>query len=178
MSYYDELKKSMDYLGKNQKSKFLGQAVVNKGTAMTNTFKNVDKKKLIELPVAEEMQMGMTTGLIMQGFIPISVYPRMNFLILAINQLVNHLDKINEMTDNYYSSKAIIRTAVGSKKPLDPKSQHVGDFSYSIEKMAKNINVVRLKEKKQIFKEYKKAIDRNDNVSTLLIEYADYYNTK
>ena len=32
--------------------------------------------------------------------------------------------------------------------------------------------------KKQIFKEYKKAIDRNDNVSTLLIEYADNYNTK
>ena len=178
MSYYDELKKSMDYMGKNPKSIFLGQAVMDKGTAMTNTFKGVDKKKLIELPVAEEMQMGMTNGLIMQGFVPISIYPRMNFLLLAINQLVNHLDKINEMTDNHYKSKAIIRTAVGSKKPLDPKSQHVGDFSYSIKRMAKNIKVVCLKEKNQIFREYKKAIDRKDNVSTILIEYADYYNLK
>ena len=41
------------------------------------------------------------------------------------------------MTNNFYKSKAIIRTAVGSKKPLDPKSQHVGDFSYALEKMAK-----------------------------------------
>tara|TARA_Y100000816_G_C26102122_1_gene584446 strand:+ start:959 stop:1495 length:537 start_codon:yes stop_codon:yes gene_type:complete len=178
MSYYNELKKSMDYLGKNPKTKFLGQAVLDKGTAMTNTFNDINKGKLIELPVVEEMQMGITTGLIMQGYIPVSIYPRMNFLLLAINQLVNHLDKLNEMTKNYYKSKAIIRTAVGSKKPLDPKSQHVGDFSYSLKRMAKNLNIVCLKETEQIFPEYKKALNRKDNVSTILIEYADYYNSK
>ena len=46
------------------------------GTAMTNTLVNVDKK--IELPVAE-MQMGMTLGMLMEGFVPISIYPRWNF---------------------------------------------------------------------------------------------------
>ena len=37
------------------------------GTAMSNTLKGVDAKRLIELPVAEEMQMGMTTGLALAG---------------------------------------------------------------------------------------------------------------
>ena len=40
--------------------------------------------------------MGMTIGLLMAGKIPVSIYPRWNFLLLAINQLVNHLDKLTE----------------------------------------------------------------------------------
>ena len=45
----------MDYLAKNKKTIFIGQAVEYAGTAMTNTLKDVDKKKLYEFPVAEEM---------------------------------------------------------------------------------------------------------------------------
>ena len=178
MKYFKELKKSMEYLASNPKTRFLGQAVEVPGTAMSNTLKNIKKNKLIELPVAEEMQMGITTGMIMNGLIPISIYPRWNFLILAINQLVNHLDKLNEMTNNYYKSKAIIRTSIGSQRPLHPQSQHIGDFTRPIKMLSKNINVVKLNEPKQIFPAYKKALDRRDNVSTILVEYGDFYNEK
>ena len=44
--------------------------------------------------------------------------------------------------------------------------------------MCKNINVVKLDEPNKIFKEYKKALIRKDNVSTILIEYGDFYNSK
>ena len=44
--------------------------------------------------------------------------------------------------------------------------------------MCKNINVVKLKDPKKIFKEYKKALNRKDGVSTILVEYGDYYNEK
>ena len=178
MKYFEELKKSMEYLSLNPKTRFLGQAVEVPGTAMSNTLKNIKQNKLIELPVAEEMQMGITTGMIMNGLIPVSIYPRWNFLILAINQLVNHLDKLNEMTNNYYKSKAIIRTSIGSKRPLNPQSQHVGDFTKPIQMLSKNINVVKLKEPNQIFPAYKKALDRKDNVSTIIVEYGDFYNEK
>lgn len=178
MKYFEELKKSMEYLALNPKTRFLGQAVEVPGTAMSNTLKDIKKNKLIELPVAEEMQMGITTGMIMNGLIPVSIYPRWNFLILAINQLVNHLDKLNEMTNNYYKSKAIIRTSIGSKRPLNPQSQHVGDFTKPIQMLSKNINVVKLKEPNQIFPAYKKALDRKDNVSTIIVEYGDFYNEK
>jgi hypothetical protein len=82
------------------------------------------------------------------------------------------------MTNNYYKSKAIIRTSIGSKRPLYPQSQHVGDFTIPIRKMVKNLEVVKLKDPKDIFSSYKKAINRKDNVSTILIEYGDYYNEK
>ena len=117
MKYFEELKKSMNYLAKNKRTIFLGQAVKVPGTAMSNTFKEINPNKLIELPVAEEMQMGMTNGFAINGLIPVSVFPRWNFLLLAMNQLINHLDKIKLMSNDRYKTKVIVRTGIGSKKP-------------------------------------------------------------
>ena len=91
MKYFDELVRAMDYLAQNEKTVFMGQAVVNKGTAMFNTLKNIDMNRRIELPVAEEMQLGMSIGMALEGYIPVTFYPRWNFLLLATNQIVNHL---------------------------------------------------------------------------------------
>ena len=66
---------------------------------MSNTLKGISKKKLLELPVAEELQMGVTLGLSMDGNIPISIYPRWNFLLYAVNQLINHVDKFKIMAE-------------------------------------------------------------------------------
>ena len=38
---------------------------------------------------------------------------------MCINQLVNHLDKLKDMTGKN-SSQAIIRTSIGSERPLHP----------------------------------------------------------
>ena len=108
MKYVTELTKSMDFLAKDKRIIFLGQAVAYPGTGMTNTLKNVSKEKLYELPVAEEMQMGLTIGLALNNFVPVSIYPRWNFLLLATNQLVNHLDKIKVMSNGKFKTKAII----------------------------------------------------------------------
>ena len=107
------------------------------------------------------MQMGISIGLVMQKFVPISIYPRLNFLMLSMNQLVNHLDKFNQMTYNKFKSKVIIRTSIGSERPLHPQYQHVGDFTSALSEMCPSLNVVRLDETKDIFKSYKKAIDPN-----------------
>ena len=178
MKYFTELKKSMNYLGKNKKTIFIGQAVEVPGTSMSNTLKDINTKKLIELPVAEEMQMGITVGLSLNGSIPISIFPRWNFLLLAMNQLINHLDKIKIMSNNGFKAKSIIRTSIGSQRPLHPQHQHVGDFTNAVRKMCTNIDVVKLTEPKQIFSSYKKALNRKDNKSTILVEFGDYYNEK
>ena len=60
--------------------------------------------------MAEELQMGITTGLALNGSIPVSIFPRWNFLMLAMNQLINHLDKINIMSNNgYIKNKHTVR---------------------------------------------------------------------
>ena len=178
MKYFDELKKSMNYLSANRSTIFIGQAVEVPGTAMSNTLNDINPKKLLELPVAEELQMGMTLGLAISGQIPISIYPRWNFLLVGLNQLINHLDKINIMSNNGYKVKAIIRTSVGSQRPLHPQHQHIGDFTNQVRKMCSTIDVIKLSETKDIFKSYKKALNRKDGKCTLLVEYGDYYNEK
>lgn len=45
MKYFDEIKKSMEYISKEKNSVFLGQAVNVPGTAMFNTLKDISPKK-------------------------------------------------------------------------------------------------------------------------------------
>jgi pyruvate/2-oxoglutarate/acetoin dehydrogenase E1 component len=178
MKYFDELKRSMDFLAKDPRTVFMGQAVAVAGTAMTNTLKDVPRDKLIELPVAEEMQMGMTTGMALTGMIPISIFPRWNFLLCGMNQLINHLDKLDVMSNGRYKAKSIIRTGIGSQRPLHPQHQHIGDYTEALRLMCTTLEVIRLDEPADIFPAYEKALMREDGRSTLIVEYGDYYNEK
>ena len=178
MKYFDELKRSMEWLAEKEDTLFLGQAVEYPGTALTNTIANVDKSKLLEMPVNEEMQMGMTLGMALNGSVPVSFFPRWNFLILAANQLVNHIDKINIMSDGGYKPKIIIRTAIGSQRPLHPQHQHISDFTAGFKALCDYVDIVRLEEPHQIFNAYKHAYERTDNRPTLLVEWGDFYNEK
>ncbi len=176
MSYRSELIRSMKYLSKNRKVIFLGQSVNYSGNAIFNTLNDISSKKKIELPVFEDTQMGLSTGLALNGFIPVTCYPRFDFLILSLNQLVNHLDKINEMSLGKLKAKVIIRTSIGAKKPLDGGPQHTQDHTSALKKMLKSVEVIKLNKTEQIFKAYKKALNRKDGRSTLIVEYGAYYN--
>ena len=178
MKYFDELKRSMNFLAQDPRTIFIGQAVAVAGTSMTNTLRDVPANRLLELPVAEEMQMGMTTGLAIAGLVPVSIFPRWNFLLSAISQLVNHLDKVQIMSNGGYNAKAIIRTGIGSDRPLHPQYQHVGDYTDAIRAMCTTIEVIRLEEASEIFPAYERALLREDGRSTILVEYGDFYNEK
>ena len=45
MKYFDELKRTMEWLSIQQSTVFIGQAVEVPGTAMFNTLKDIDIKK-------------------------------------------------------------------------------------------------------------------------------------
>ena len=174
MNYFQELKKSMEWLSKQDKTIFIGQGVEEKGTGISNSLIDIPKNKLLEMPVIEEFQMGICNGMALDGHIPICIFPRWNFLFLAVNQLVNHLDKIPIYSD--YRPRIIIRTAIGSINPLNPQTQHIGDFTTSFKTMLSTIEVIRLDNVNEIFSAYEYAYNRNDGKSTLLIEWADKYN--
>ena len=98
MKYKDELIKSMEWLGKKENTMFIGQAMSYSGHTISSTLEKVPVEKKYELPVLEELQMGMSTGLAIEGYVPITCYPRFDFFILTLNQTVNHLDKMEEMS--------------------------------------------------------------------------------
>ena len=176
MTYKEELVNAMEILAQHEKTIFLGQSGACSGNALYKTLEKVPKEKRIEMPIIEDTQMGMSIGLSLEGFIPVSIFPRMDFLILAINQLANHLDKIKEMSNNQFSPKVIIRTSLGATAPLYPGIQHCSDYTEALKCMLKNIRVVKLENSKDIVLEYKKALEAEH--STLLIEVSDLYDSE
>jgi len=176
MKYEDELKKSMKFLGEQENTIFVGQQTAYKGNALYNTLEYVPQEKRIEFPVAEEFQTGFCTGLSLENYVPISFYPRMDFIILSLNQMINHLDKFEVMTNGRYKPKQIIRTAVGSLQPLNGGVQHTQNYSSELKSMTTNIDVVFLEEAEQIFNSFVDAY--NSSKSTILVEYGDFYKIK
>ncbi len=178
MKYFDELKKSMEWLGSKENIIFIGQAVEVPGTAMFNTLKDIEKTKRVELPVFEDTQLGMSIGMSLTGKKVISIFPRWNFLLCATNQLVSHLDKLPIISEGKVTPNILIRTAVGSQRPLFPGYQHIGNMSSAFREMLSNVEIIELFEPEDIFPAYKKAFERNDGKSTILVEFQDFYNEK
>jgi len=141
--YKDALTNQMTLLGQKNNVIFIGQQIVYAGNPMSTTLGSVPKEKMIELPVMEETQMGMTLGIAMTGKTVVTFYPRWDFIILASNQLINHVDKYNLMTG--HNANILIRLGKGSDKPLDPGHQHKGNYINEYKSMCPNITFHDLK---------------------------------
>jgi len=173
-SYKEEVIKSMEILGRDERVIFIGQTVEYSGSAIFGSLGNADFNKRIELPIMEDSQMGMSIGLSLMGFIPVSIYPRFDFLICAMNQLINHLDKIKEVSNGEFKPKVIIRTQIGGTSPIYPGVQHCSDYTDGLKKILKEVDVVKLEKVEDIFPAYQRALESDR--STLLIEVGDLYN--
>jgi pyruvate/2-oxoglutarate/acetoin dehydrogenase E1 component len=174
LSYFGALAEAMRLCAEAENSVFIGQGVgLHGGTTMSQTLHYVPEAKRLEMPVAEDMQMGMAIGMSLEGLLPICIFPRWNFLLLAANQLINHLDRLPLYSDGGYQPKVIIRTAIPSTVPFNPGPQHDDDFTEAFTLMTRTIKVVRLSNAEQIVPAYKAALECEG--STLLVEYTHYY---
>ena len=106
------------------------------------------------------------------------MFPRFDFFILACNQLVNHLDKMRDMSKGEMTPRVIIRVAVGTKTPIDAGPQHTQNHTEAFRKMLTEVNVVEILEPEDVFPAFKEAYERSDSKSTLIIEHGEYYGTK
>jgi pyruvate/2-oxoglutarate/acetoin dehydrogenase E1 component len=178
MKYKDELIRAMSWLGEKEDTVFLGQACKVSGHSISSTLTHVPQDKRIELPVFEETQLGISTGMALEGFVTITMYPRFDFFVLAMNQLINHLDKMNDMSKGDMRPRVIIRVAVGAKNPIDAGPQHTQNHTEALRKMLTDVHVVELLEPDQIFPAFKEAYEREDSKATLIVEHGEFYGTK
>ena len=169
MTYKKEIIRSMKLISKNKKSIFIGQSVAVPGNLLFSSLKDVPKNQKLELPIFEETQMGIAIGLALNGFLPISCYPRFDFFILSLNQTVNHIDKLNQISSNEFNPFVIIRVMVGSKKPVNAGIQHTMDYSKELRQMLKYIDVIQLKDSKEVYRSYNKVLKEKKN--TVFVEY-------
>lgn len=171
--YKDALSNAMNKLSNLNDTIFIGQQIVYAGNPMSTTLGSVPKEKMIEVPVMEETQMGMSLGLAMTGKRVVTFYPRWDFIICASNQLINHIDKIKLMNNGETNINLIIRLGKGSDKPLDPGHQHKGNYFEEFKSMCPNIEFHDLKTPFDIDLAYEYAI--GEGGIHILVEYPELY---
>lgn len=148
---------AMNMLGENPRTIFVGQSVRYDGARIFTTLDGVPMDKREEHPVIEDHQLGYCIGLAMIGKLPVCIFPRIDFMLLAVNQLVNHLDKIPDMWG--IRPKVIIRTTVGRKKPLDAGPQHTNNHTDAFRLMLNSVNVRELRFASEVVPTYHEALE-------------------
>jgi len=69
--------------------------------------------RVFETPTAENSSLGIAVGLAISGHKPIVVHQRLDFFLLAMDQLVNAAAKWRYMFGDQYNTAMIIRLIVG-----------------------------------------------------------------
>ena len=156
-----EVNRAMKMLAKEPNVLFLGQSMRYDGAAIYDSMDGVPMKLRVEMPVAEDFQMGYCIGLSLAGKLPVCIFPRMDFMLLCMNQLVNHLDKLPLYG---WKPKVIIRTRVGSKEPLNAGPQHTQDHSSAFNKMLTSVELIRVGFSEDVLPAYRRALAARHSV--------------
>jgi pyruvate/2-oxoglutarate/acetoin dehydrogenase E1 component len=170
MTYKDYITREMNLLAENPDVFFLGQQV-GEGD-FYGTLKDIPASRRIEMPVAEEMQMGISIGMSLEGLLPVSIFQRMDFLPRAMDQIVNHLNITEQLSRGKFSPRVIIRTTIGATTPLYPGLQHAKDLIKGFQAMV-DFPVLDLKTREDIADGYRLA--RETPRSIMLVERQDLY---
>jgi len=136
MRYGEAIKKCMEDLSKDPRVLFIGYNLIH-GSKAYGSLKDISPRKIIETPVAENLMVGLSTGLAIEGFRPVLIFERHDFMLNGLDAMVNHLDKLEKLSNGQYSPSVIIRAIVGSKYPINPGPQHMQDFTRIYKKIFK-----------------------------------------
>ena len=173
MNYFDQMQRTMTWLGEKD-ILFVGQTAAVPGTFMYPTHNFVPIEKKLEFPVNESLQTQFALGVALTGKKVISIYPRLNFMLLATGDIVNMIDKVLDISQQRMNPHIILRVAIGPDAPVHPGHQHVGDYSDAFASMCNNITVYKLDKAEKIFPIYKKAIENPGQY--IIIEDGRLYN--
>jgi len=171
MNYKEAIKKSMEELAKDKNTIFLGYNI-RFGSKAYGTLKDIDESQKLETPLAENLMVGLAIGMSLEGLRPVLFFERHDFMLIALDAIVNHLDKIEEMSKGEFKMPVIIRATIGSNSPLDPGVQHTQDFTEVFKKLI-NFKIFEPKNVREVFKAYKEA--KKLDKPCMIIERRDLY---
>ena len=172
MSYKQQLTFAMEELAKDPLVRFVGYGVKIGGRAM-GTLKNVPDSQLIEMPVAESLMVSFAIGLSLKGLKPVVFIERFDFILNAMDAIVNHLDKIGDISHGEFKPTMILRIVVGNRdKPLFTGKTHTQDFTFALDHLV-TFPVIQLDQASFIKSAYKRAHEDLCGCSTAIVEYKD-----
>jgi pyruvate/2-oxoglutarate/acetoin dehydrogenase E1 component len=173
-SYKEQLTAAMTALGADPLTRFVGYGMHKNGGL--GTLKAVPRAQTVDMPVAENLLVGAAMGMALTGLRPLVYIERMDFILNAMDAIVNHLDKAASLSRGEWSPGVIIRTTVGNKaKPLFTGAPHVQDFTEAFRSMVQ-MPVIRLlaEDTDRIPQIYAAAAaQQREGKSCLIVEFKD-----
>lgn len=113
LNYGEAIREGFDYLLTENSNVFvLGQGLWSPwyvGNSMTDLDKKFGKDRIIDTPVSESACTGAAVGAGLAGARPIVVHPRLDFMLYAMDAIVNQAAKWSHMTGGQASPAVTIR---------------------------------------------------------------------
>ena len=135
---------------------FIGYNVA-KGDAM-GTLKEVPAEQKLETPVAENLMSGLAIGMSFEEFLPVLYFERHDFMMVAMDAIVNHVDKIERISHGEFKVPVIIRAVTADGGPFYSGITHSQDFT-EVLKAAVTFPVYDPKNGKEILEAFRNARD-------------------
>lgn len=113
ITYKDAIREAIDEEMELDSSIF----IIGGETKMFGSLEGLDKKygksRVITTPISEEATTGLVLGAAMTGMRPIQVHIRVDFMMLAINQIVNMISAASYSASEKINVPILIRAVVG-----------------------------------------------------------------
>ncbi len=114
ISYKDAIYEALDQSMERDSRVFIMGEGVDDPSGVFGTTKGLHEKygadRVFDTPIAENSLTGMVTGAAMAGLRPVFVHSRMDFLIISLDQLVNHACKWSYMFGGKVKIPLVVRT--------------------------------------------------------------------
>lgn len=132
MTVKEAIQDEFEKLAQNPKVVFLGENVINSGR-IYGTLDKVSTKSCIEMPVAENLIAGCGIGLAIAGYLPVVVFQRMDFMLIAADQIINHAALIPKMCPGVKLPILFVTFKATLKDKFYAGLQHTKDLSHVFE---------------------------------------------
>lgn len=167
-----QLTEAMTALARDPKMRFVGYGMKRNGAG--GTLAGVPQEQIIETTVAEGMMTGLAIGLSLKGYKPLVYFERFDFILNAADAIVNHLDKLQRISDGEFKPACIFRVVVGNRlKPRFTGPTHTQDFTDAMQDLV-SFPVIRLGANDNVANTYAAAKESLDaGHSTMIVELKD-----
>ncbi len=100
--------------------------------AAYGAFKNIPDDQRLETPLAENIMLGLGMGMSLEGIRPVVFFERHEFLLNAMDAIVNTLDVIETISDGEFKMPVIIKAVAGGIKPFYAGLTHTRNLAAAV----------------------------------------------
>jgi acetoin:2,6-dichlorophenolindophenol oxidoreductase subunit beta len=113
----DAINEAFAVIGERNKDVLLFAEGIDDPSAMYGTTKNLrpiyGDERIIEMPIAENGLCGVAIGSAMAGKRPVISFHRVEFALLAMEQMVNNAAKMHYVSNGHHTAPIVLRLVIG-----------------------------------------------------------------